>query len=792
MFRHNLLLAYRNFLRYKSTFFINLIGLSTGLACALLIYLWVNDELRVDKFHEKDSQLYQVMHIVQTPNSIQSFEGTPGLLARSLAEEIPEVVSAVAVRPSFNHKGILSIEDKHIKASEQYVGKEFFNIFSYQLIQGDKYQVLTDKYSVVISDELARKLFNTIENVIGKTVEWNHDDLSGSYLISGIFERPPSNSSAQFDILFNYELFLEKRSNFLSWENSNPATYIILKEGTNVDQFNEKIAGFIKTKLPTSNSTLFLRQYSDKYLYGQYENGIQAGGRIEYVRLFSIVAIIILTIACINFMNLSTAKASRRLKEVGVKKAIGADRKTLIIQFLSESMMMAFLSLLLSLILVVLVLPQFNNITGKHLTFAFGLNIILSVLGITSFTGFISGSYPAFYLSGFRPATILKGGGAPGKLNTSTAALWMRKGLVVFQFTISVIFIASVLVVSKQLSFIQNKNLGYDRDNVIYFTNEGKVLESFETFLSEVKHIPGVVNASSFANNLTGSHGGTSGVNWEAKNPDEAIDFGNLEVGYDFIETLGIEMAAGRTFSREFGADSSSIIFNEAAIESMGLQDPIGKTIKLWGQEKRIIGVVKNFHFESLYEEIKPCFLQLYPVSNKTMVKIQEGSEAETLAQLQQFYQEYNQGLPLDYKFLDDDYQVLYASEQRVTVLSRYFAGLAILISCLGLFGLAAFTAERRLKEIGIRKVLGSTDWGIAYLLSNDFTKMVVTAIVIALPLSYFIAKNWLESFAYRIDLELWYFIGAGLVALLIAWFTVGLQTVKAAKVNPTQCLKDE
>ncbi len=781
------MISLRNFNRYKTSFFINLIGLSIGLACALLIYLWVNDELSIDRFHEKDSQLFQVMQNIQTSNSIQTFEGTPGLLARSLAEEMPEVENAVAVRPGFNHKGILSVGAKHIKASEQYVDKDFFNVFSYHLIQGDKDQVLSEIYAVVLSDELAMKLFNTTENIIGNTLEWDHDDFSGIYSVSGIFESPPSNSSTQFDILFNYELFLEKRPGFLHWGNSNPATYVILKEGADIDQFNEKIAGFITSKLPESNSTLFLRRYSDKYLYGNYENGVQAGGRIEYVRLFSIVTIFILVIACINFMNLSTAKATRRLKEVGVKKAIGADRKTLVFQFLSESMMMAFVSLLLSLMLVMLFLPQFNQITGKQLTLNFDLTLVISVLGITIFAGLMAGSYPAFYISGFRPAMILK-----GKLHSATGALWMRKGLVIFQFIISVIFIASVLVVSKQLAFIQNKNLGYDRDNILYFANEGEVLESFETFLSEVKRIPGVVNAACFANNLTGSHGGTSGLEWKGKSPEEAIDFGNLEVGYDLIELLDIEMAVGRTFSREFSSEKSKIIFNEAAIIAMGLEDPVGKTIKLWGEEKQIIGVVKNFHFESLYEAIKPCFLQLYPVSNKTMVRIQEGTEAETIARLEQFYQEYNQGLPFDYKFLDEDYQVLYASEKRVNILSRYFAGLAIVISCLGLFGLATFTAERRLKEIGIRKILGSSNLGIVYLLSLDFTRMVGIAILIALPVSFILSKQWLQGFAYRIDLAWWYFVGAGLTALLIAWFTVGLQTVKAARVNPSQCIRDD
>lgn len=349
------------------------------------------------------------------------------------------------------------------------------------------------------------------------------------------------------------------------------------------------------------------------------------------------------------------------------------------------------------------------------------------------------------------------------------------------------------MVVYKQIEFVQTKNLGYNKDNIIYFQKEGRVAENLETFLSEVKNIPGIVNASSMEHNMVESGGYTTDLHWEGKNPDDIISFGKVSVYYDMIETLGINMKEGRTFYRRFSSDSSAIIFNEAAIGIMGLTDPVGKVVNLWGKDREIIGVVKNFHFESLHEEVKPLFFWLAPQSTGTiMVKIEAGREREVINQLQKFYQAYNPGLPFDYQFLDEAYQAQYVAEQRVATLSRYFAGFAILISCLGLFGLAAFTAERRLKEIGIRKILGSSDFSIICLLSGDFTRMVFISILIALPLSYFMAKHWLDSFAYRIDLELWYFMSAGLVALLIARFTVGIQTVKAARINPSQCLRDE
>ena len=788
MFRHNLLLTYRTFKRYKTSFFINLIGLSTGLACALLIFLWVNDELHVDKFHENDNRLYQVMeHWIQA-NGIVTNESTSGYMAEALAQEMPEVEYAATVRGPLANV-TLTVEDKNIKATGQYVGKDFFNIFSFPIIQGDKDQVWADRNSMMISEALAMKLFNTSENIMGKTVELQHEQ---QFFISGVFETVPSSSSAQFDFVLSFEEFAATNEWVLEWSSTPTNAYVVLKSGTDVDTFNEKISDYVKIKTNDGikHRTPFLKRYSETYLYGNYENGVQAGGRIEYVELFSVIAIFILVIACINFMNLSTAKASRRLKEVGVKKAVGAGRKDLIFQYLGESLLMTFASLILALLFVLLLLPQFNEITGKHLTLNFDTPMVCTVLGITLFTGLIAGSYPALYLSGFNPVTVLK-----GKLNTSVGELLTRKGLVVFQFALSIILIVSVVVVYKQIEYAQTKNLGYNKDNIILFDREGKAKgeDQLETFLSELRNISGIVNASSIGHDLTGHNWGVYGFEWEGKDPDDNTEFEHMVVYYDMMETLGIEMKEGRTFSRDFSLEASKIILNESAIEHMGIKDPIGKPFKFWGQDMQIIGVAKDFHFESLHENIKPLIFRLWPErTNRFMAKIEAGKEKETIDRLQAFYNAYNPGFTLDYRFLDQEYQAQYVAEQRVSTLSKYFAGLAILISCLGLFGLAAFTAERRLKEIGIRKILGSSDFGIVRLLSADFTKMVLIAILIALPVSYLLAKNWLEGFAYRIDLHWWFFIGAGFIALLIAWFTVGLQTVKAARVNPTQCLKDE
>jgi putative ABC transport system permease protein len=797
MLRHNLLIIFRNFKRNKSSFLINLIGLSTGLTCVLLIYLWVNDELHMDKFHEKDRRLYQVMLNTAMPNGTNTSESTPGLLAQALAEELPEVEYAAAVIPAdwgFGTEGILSFENLRLKANEQFVSRDYFHVFSYRLLQGNSDQVLSDKNSILISDEIAKKLFGSTENIVGKTIHWDREILNvkfaGFYKISGVFEKPPSNSSDQFDLIFNYQLFFEKWGEPIKkWTNENPHTYLTLKEGVDVEQFNRKIAGFIKSKDKNAIDTVFIRPYSDKYLFDNYENGVQAGGRITYVRLFSLIALFILVIACINFMNLATAKASGRLKEVGVKKTVGAGRKALILQYLGESFAIVFISLILAIVLVEFLLPQFNQITRKHLSLKFDSNIVFAILGISFFTGLISGSYPAFYLSGFNPVTVLK-----GKLSTSPGELWARKGLVTFQFIISVILIVSVLVVYKQIEFIQTKNLGIDKDNVICFQRDGNLEKHFDAFLPELKSIPGIAGASNSSSDFVGNHSGTiGGVTFKESNQ---IHFAAMDINYDFFETLGISIKEGRNFSEEFGSESSTIIFNETGIRVLGIQDPIGKIVQVWGQSRQIVGVVKDFNFESLYEDVKPCFFRIldpnFNFANNIWVKIQAGAERETIARIERLYKEFNPGLPFEYRFLDADYQKLYEAEGRVAILSRYFAGLAILISCLGLFGLAAFTAERRRKEMGIRKVLGLSALRIVYLLSGDFTKVVLASMLISLPVSYFISKHWLDSFAYRIDLSFWYFLAAALITLFIAWMTVAMQAVKTATANPVESLRYE
>jgi hypothetical protein len=491
-------------------------------------------------------------------------------------------------------------------------------------------------------------------------------------------------------------------------------------------------------------------------------------------------------------MNLSTAKAVRRLKEMGVKKTLGAGRLSFIFQHLGESVLMSFTSALVAIVIIAFLLPVFNQVSGKDLTLDFNLRLIVPVLIITLITGFISGSYPALYLSGFRPVSILK-----REHVTSGKEILTRKGLVITQFVITIILIVGVVVINQQIKFLQTKNLGYNRDNIVYFQIEGNVEKNLETFLSEIRNIPGVVSASSIGQNITESGVNTFSIdNWDGKTTigKNNFSFEMRPVNYGMIEMLGIEMKDGRSFSNEFNREDSKIIFNEAAIETMdGLKDPVGKTIEIQGAKLEIIGVTKNFHFASLHETIKPLFFVLRPSwTHFVMARIEAGNESQTIQQLQKFYQQFNSGFPFDYHFLDETYEKLYSAEYRVSVLSKYFSGIAILISCLGLFGLATFTAERRTKEMGIRKVLGSGKTEIAQLLSGEFTKLIIIAIVVAIPVSCLVANKWLENFAYKTELSWWIFVLAGLLALGIALLTVSWQSWRAATINPVEALRYE
>ena len=794
MLRNYLKIAWRNLLKDRSFTLINILGLSVGLACTLLIGLWVADELSMEKYNPNDARLYQVMSRHKTEGGVETGSYTPGILAAAMKKELPQVENATEVLPAswFDAGGVAGFGDKKIKARPQYIDSNYFSMFACPFLEGDRRQLFEDKQGVAVSETFARTLFGTTEGIVGKTIRYNFFDFTGDYVVRGVFQPNPHNATEQFDLLFNYALVLEKRNWLNSWTNNDPHTFLLVRPGTDVARLDKQIGPFVQNKVAKGAAyELFLTRFSDRYLYNHYENGIQNGGRIAYVRLFMVIAAFILIIACINFMNLSTAKAARRAKEVGIKKVIGAGRGSLAIQYLGESLLLSVLSLGVALVIAGMLLPVFNQITGKQLQLVFAPPLVLAVLGMTVLTGLIAGSYPALYLSSFRPVAVLK-----GTLRNSLGELWARKGLVVFQFTLSVIFIASVLIIYRQIDYIESRDTGYNRDRIIQFgiplEMDSVKMVAASSFIHSLNDIPGVVNAAGQLHNLMGEHGSASGLKWPGSAIDQGkLEMANIEVGPNFLETTGIKLKEGRNFSQNANC-MREIIFNETAIKAMGLKDPIGKTVHVFDEDRVIVGVAKDFNFESIYQSVKPAFFRSFTVGDQVLVKLRPGSEAATIAAVKTAYTRFNPGMSFEYKYLDEEYRQMYASEIRVGVLARYFAGLAILISCLGLFGLAAFTAQKRKKEIGIRKVIGASVVQVAYLLSREFLVLVGVAMAIAFPIAWLAMHKWLDGFAYRVDIRYDVFVLTALAAVGITLITISYQALRAATANPVDSLRSE
>ena len=787
MLKNYFKIAWRSLLKDRQFTILNLLGLSSGICCALLIWLWVADELGFDKFFPNDNRIYEVMESNRVNSQQQMSDESSGLVADLLIAQIPEVEYAASLAPpSWWPKYTLSVGDKNLKATGQYAGKDYFNIFSFSLVDGKAADLLKDKNAIVITDELATKLFDRTDNIIGQPVRFQQQQ---TFFVSGVFKAPPRNSSQQFDFVLSFEYLFAQQSWVKSWDGTGPHNFILVKEGTDINLLNNKIAGLITRASGDTSRRPVAVKFSDIYLQNTFNHGVSTGSKIVYVRLFSLIAIFILMIACINFMNLSTAKAARRMKEVGIKKVVGARRPQLIAQFLSESMVMTLFSTALALTLAWLLLPAFNNLTGKEIVLHPGLPLIAALLGITVVSGLFAGSYPALYLSKFNPLVVLK-----GKLPSSLTEVLSRKGLVIFQYTLSAILIVSVMVIYRQVRYIQSTDPGYNKENIVKFDAEGKLQQSQTSFTEALKRVPGVVNACYTTHNMTGRSYGTYAINWDGRDPKGAIYFEGFNCSYDFFETMGMHLAAGRSFSRNYG-DTNKIIVNETAVAAMHLKAPVGKNISAYDVRFQIIGVVKDFHYESLHEPVKPSFFLLHGDGgtwDKIMARIRPGHQQETIDRIRELYSNFNPGFPFTYHFLDEDYQRQYETEVHVATLAKYFSGLAIVISCLGLFGLAAFTAERRRKEIGIRKVVGASVSRIALMLSTEFLRLVAIAILIAFPLSWWAMNQWLQGFAYRIDVGTDVFLLAAISVLLITLLTIGFQAIRAALANPVKSLRSE
>jgi putative ABC transport system permease protein len=788
MLKNFLRIAWRNMLKDRQFSFLNVFGLAAGLSCVLLIWLWVQDETSVDKSFANEDRIYQILEYRVGAGQSPISDESSGKLADLLAVQMPEVEYSAALAPhEWFQKFTLSNGDKNIKAFGQYAGKDYFQIFSFPLVDGKKDQILATKNSIAISDELANKLFGTTQGLIGKAIKFQHDK---DFYVSGVFKKPDAHSSQQFDFVFSWDYMKETYDWVTYWGATGPHNFVLLKKGTDLNSFNKRIHGIIGKYSKDTTRALFASLLGDNYLKYTFSHGSVVGEKQIYTRMFSVIAIFILAIACINFMNLSTAKASRRLKEVGVKKVLGASRKQLIFQFLAESLIYTFLAMILAIGLTWLVLPPFNQLTGKEIALSLNLNLLIDLMSIVLITGVFAGSYPALYLSGFRPIAVLK-----GTLRTSIAELFSRRGLVVFQFVLSATLIIAVLVVYRQIQFIQKTNPGYAKENLLRFGVEGKILGKEDDFVESLKKIPGVVNAAYTFHEMIGRNYGDYALSWPGKDPNDAQYVEGFGGSYNFIETMGMQMAAGRSYSRNYGDDFSKIILNESAVKLMKLKNPVGQFVTYSNKPIQIIGVVKDFHYESMHQPVKPAFITLNGPGNiwhKMMVRVRAENQSETISAIQKLYESYNPGFPFEYNFLDESYQKQYQTETRVGVLSRCFAGLAILISCLGLFGLATFTAQKRQKEIGIRKVIGASVNDIIFMLSADFLKLVSVALLIAFPISWWLMREWLNGYAYRVSMGSGIFLISAIAMLVITILTISVQAIRAAIANPVRSLRTE
>ncbi|MDX1941647.1 MAG: ABC transporter permease [Saprospiraceae bacterium] len=784
MFKNYLTITLRNLLKNRINSTINILGLALGLTGAMVIALWIQRELSMDQFHTKADRLYRVMeHQTYSNDFVLTVFATPGPLVPALKAEIPEIEKATRI--TWGDQLLFTVGDKAFKENGHYADEDFFQMFSFKMLHGDANTALKQPTSIAISEDLANKYFNT-SNAIGKIIRINNIE---NYQVSAVFANVPDQSTLQFDFVLPVESFVQKNDWLKSWNSNGIQALIQLREGTDANALEAKLKNFLKDHSDQKRAVLDLINMSDTYLRMDYKDGkYQGGGRIVYVRLFAIIALFLILIACINFMNLSTARSALRAKEVGIRRVTGAVRGQLFGQFLGESLIMSFISGLIAIGLTALILPWFNHLFETEIVLKINNpNFWLAWLTIVILTGLLSGSYPALFLSSFQPIEVFK-----GVVKTGKGAVWFRQGLVVTQFAIAIFLVVGTLVIYNQMSYIRNKNLGYNKDNLLYIPSNETLSANYEVVKSELKQIPGIQDVTT-SDGLVYSWGSnTPDFSWEGKNPDQDILFNHIGTSYDFVKTIGAELKAGRDFSKEFATDSVNFIINEESARLMGMSDPVGKSLT-WGDTKgQIIGLVKDFSINSLHTAQQPVILYLQPFINVLYVRIDGQNVSNTLAQMEKVVKKHSPAYPFEYKFVDEEYDQLYRSEKRISALSRAFAILAIFVSCLGLFGLAAFTAEQRTKEIGIRKVLGASVTSLVTLLSTDFLKLVLISTLIAFPLGWWAMNQWLERFAYRIELSWWIFVIAGVLAVLIAMLTVSSQAIRAAVANPADSLKSE
>ena len=790
MIKNYLKIAFRNIARYKGYSFINIVGLAIGMACAILIFLWVQDDVNFDQFHENKDNLYCVSTKLLLSGKWNPSFGTPPAFGLALKKEYPEIRNSARMQ---NGENSLVVRYGEKMYTEEIRAGDFslLEIFTFPLVKGDLASARNNPYSIFLTERMAEKYFQG-EDPVGKVLSIdNKFDLT----VAGVLKNMPENSMVRFDFLMPLEMVekLYNRPNYTgTWYNLSFNTFVLLREGVSPERVSQKIEDrIIQGNGGDEQVKAFLCKYSEIYLYGLLGHG----GRIKQILLFCFIALIILLIACINFMNLATARYANRAKEVGLRKVAGASRKNIIMQFFSESILISFISFIFAYLLASWLIPAFNSLTGKQLTLEISANwlIIAGAVGLFVFTGIIAGSYPAFFLSSFRPIKVLQ-----GTLRAGSKASSFRKILVVVQFAASIVLIISTVVVFNQLKFVSQKNLGFEKERIVYLPLKGTFKQTYNACKQELLKIPGIRKITAAQSLLTGVYWNGHNWNWEGRDAETDPLVTYIYVDSDFIETFNMKMVKGRFFPAKFAfpetENSNTVVINEAFMRMMQTDNPVGQSI--WHDDNkayRIIGVVKDFHFKRLHVPIEPLIFFVNPDNYRYMyAKIRSGNIGETIKGIESVFKKLNPGYPFQYHFLDESFERLYRSEVRLGKIFQYFAILAVFISCLGLFGLASFMVEQRTREIGIRKALGLSETGIVLLLLKEFIKWVAAANVIAWPAAYFFMSNWLQNFAYRSGLGVGTFILSGLLTLVIAVLTVSFQSIKTAHANPVEALRYE
>ena len=796
MFRNYLYTTFRNIRKQKGYSFINIIGLAVGMACFILIILYLQNETGYDNFHEKKDNIYRI--IQQQPGNIyigtDYFAVTPARLAPAMMEDFPEV--EYATRIDDVSSGLIKKGDISFYETGIYTDENFFDVFTFEIAEGEGKSALEEPFTVIISEKLAKKYFGD-ENPIGKTINFNEED---DLVVKGIHKDVPANSHFKFDYIISWktkEADPNTLKNMSNWDNSSFYTYLVLNPGTDTENLIRKLSIYYKQKSEQPNTTRvwIIQHLKDIHLRSTFNFDLAERTDIKHLYLLCGIGLLILGIACINYMNLATARASKRAREIGIRKVVGANKLQLIRQFMGESIGFAVLSLTAAMILALILLPAFNNYVGKELSFnpVSNITFFIFLICLTLSAGIIAGSYPALLLSSFKPVQVLRSSGfksGGGKL--------FRNVLVVFQFTSALVLIAGTLVINKQLRYLRDKDLGFNKDHVavVRMRDEGlrKNIEVIRTELLRNPNIRGVSVSNCLPSRISSSNG-MKVENNEGEMTQQSIYVGWTD--YDFINLYELELVKGRNFSREYGTDPNhAVIVNEEMVKHMGWTDPIGKKVDFWAvKEGEVIGVLKNFHYYSLHEKIEPALLYIgaikYP-ARYLSIKIESNSAASAVGYIRNVVEKHSINHPFEYYFLDENYYQNYVTEQKLGEIFIYFSSIAIFIACLGLFGLSAFTAERRTKEIGIRKTLGATETNLIVLLTKEFARFVITATVIGIPLAYYFMNEWLNNFAYHTDMGWAVFAAASFISLTVAMLTVGFQARKAAVTNPVDTLRNE